>query len=112
MDPSILDRVKPITSCKSFPLSQEAVKAFQSLKKLVEETLVGAIDESIPAEVETGASEVALAATFNQNGWPAAFFSITLQGSELNHASVEKEAQATIESVRHWRNFLAEDISL
>lgn len=104
--PQYSDRIKPITSCKSFPLSQEAVQAFQSLKKIVEEALVGAIDESVPFEVETDASEVALAATLNQNGRPVAFFSRTLQGSELKHSSVEKEAQAIIEAVRHWRHFL------
>jgi hypothetical protein len=49
---------------------------------------------------------VALAATFNQNGRPVAFFSRTLQGSELKHAAVEKEVQAIIEAVRHWRYFL------
>jgi len=30
----------------------------------------------------------------------------TLQGSELKHASIEKEAQAIIEAVRHWRHFI------
>ena len=104
--PEYSDRIKPITSCKSFPLSQKAIQAFQNLKKMVEEALVGAIDESVPFEVETDASEVALAATLNQNGKPVAFFSRTLQGSELKHASVEKEAQAIIEAVRHWRHFL------
>ena len=59
-----------------------------------------------PFEVETDASAVALAATLNQNGKPVAFFSRTLQGSELKHASIEKEAQAIIEAVRHWRHFL------
>ncbi|KAK3738004.1 hypothetical protein QZH41_009632 [Actinostola sp. cb2023] len=51
-------------------------------------------------------SEVALAATLNQNGRPVAFFSHNLQGSELKHASIEKEAQAIIELVRHWKHFL------
>ena len=104
--PAYSDRIKPITSCKSFPLSEQAVEAFEGIKKTVEEAFVTAIDESIPFEVETDASDVALAATLNQKGRPVAFFSRTLQGSELKHASVEKEAQAIIESVRHWRHFL------
>ena len=62
--------------------------------------------ETIPFEVETDTSEVALAATLNQNGKPVAFFSRTLQGSELKYASIEMEAQAIIEAVRHWRHFL------
>lgn len=104
--PAFSDRVKPLSNCKSFPLSQEAIEAFESLKTSIEKAVVIAIDESIPFEVETDASDVALAATLNQNGRPVAFFSRTLQGSELKHAAVEKEAQAIIEAVRHWRHFL------
>ena len=105
-NPEFSNRIKPISSCKSFPLSQEAVEAFESLKKTTEESFVTAIDESIPFDVETDASDVTLAATLSQNGKPVAFFSRTLQGSELKHASIEKEAQAIIESVRHWKHFL------
>lgn len=65
-----------------------------------------AIDEIIAFEVETDASEVAVAATLNQNGRPFAFLTRTLQGSELKHASIEKDGQAIIEAVRHWRHFL------
>jgi transposase InsO family protein len=104
--PAFSDKVKPLSSCKTFPLSQQAVDAFESLKKSVEKAVITAVDESIPFDVETDASDVALAATLNQNGRPAAFFSRTLQGSELKHAAVEKEAQAIIEAVRHWRHFL------
>ena len=105
--PRFSDRIKPIASCKTFPLPPPAAEAFESHKKMIEDTVVTAIDETIPFEVETDASKVTLAATLNQNGKPVAFFSRTLQGSELKHASIEKEAQAIIEAVRHWRHFLA-----
>ena len=65
-----------------------------------------AIDENVPFEVETNASEVAIAGTLNQNGRPVAFFSRTLQGCELKHAAVEKEAQAIIKAIHRWRHFL------
>ena len=103
--PKFSDRIKPLASCKTFPLPSTAVEAFESVKKTIEDAVVTAIDETIPFEVETDASEVAIAATLNQNGKPVAFFSRTLQGSELKHTSIEKEAQAIIEAVRHWRHF-------
>ena len=56
--------------------------------------------------METDASEVALAATLNQAGRPVAFFSITLQGPEVRHPSVEKEAQAINASIRSWKHYL------
>ena len=104
--PRFSDRIKPIAASKTFPLPRPAVEAFESLKKTIENSVVTAIDETIPFEVETDASEVALAATLNKRGKPVAFFSRTLQGSELKHASIQKEAQAIIEAVRHWRHFL------
>ena len=91
--------MRPIAGCKSFPLTQQATGTFESLKKTIEDTVVTAVDESVLFEVETDASEVALAAKLNQNGRPVAFFSRTLQGSELKHASIEKEPQAIIETV-------------
>ena len=68
--PRFSDRIKPIASCKSFPPPPPAVEAFESLKKTIEDTVVTAIDETFSSEVETDASEVALAATLNQNGRP------------------------------------------
>ena len=62
--------------------------------------------ERVPFEVETDVSEFAIAATLNQKGRPVTFFSHTLQGSEIRHASVEKEAQAIIETIHHWKHYL------
>ncbi|XP_059799785.1 uncharacterized protein LOC132377519 [Hypanus sabinus] len=60
----------------------------------------------IPFQVESDASDLALAATLNQAGRPVAFFSRTLQGPEIWHPTVEKEAQAIEEAIRHWRHYL------
>ena len=94
--PAFQDKVKLFSGCKTFPLSQQAIDAFESLKKSIEKAVVTAIDESIPFEVETDvdAPDVAFAATR------------TLQGSKLEYAAVEKEAQAIVEAVRHCRHFL------
>ena len=79
--------------------------SLQKPQKSIAESVLTAIDEKIPFEVETDASEVAIAATLNQVGCPVAFFSRTLQGLELKHPSVEKEAQAIIESVHYWKHY-------
>ena len=70
---------------------------------MVEKSLVTAIDEIIPFEVETDASEVALVANV---GKPVAFFSPSLQGSVLNHAAIERIAKAIVAAVRRWEQFL------
>ena len=100
------EKIRPLARVSSFPISEEAKVAFETLKRDIEQSVVCAIDEQTPFEVETDASDFAIAATLNQNGRPVAFFSRTLQGPEVRHASVEKEAQAIIEAIRHWRHYL------
>ena len=68
--------------------------------------MVCAIDKSLPFTIETDASEQAIAATLNQGVRPVAFFSGSLQKSELHHHPVEKEAYAIVEALRHWKNYL------
>ena len=100
------DKIRPLNKVQSFPLPQDAVDAFERLKQ----DLVGAclvpIDESTPSAVETVASDFALSATLNQGGRQIAFYSGTLQGSELHQAPIEKEAQAAVEAINKWRHFL------
>lgn len=99
-------KIRPLSQTTSFPLSTEAVAAFNSLKDDLKECVMGAIDINIPFVLETDASNHTLAGVLSQSGRPVAFFSRTLNASELKNPAVEKEAQAIIESVRHWRHFL------
>ena len=99
-------RIKPITSCKSLPLFSEGEQAFEDLKSIIDKAAVYAIDDSVLFEVETDASDEAITATLKQKGGPVAFFSHTLQGSELEQSAIEKEAQAIVASIRHWLHFL------
>ena len=88
-------------------MEDQAVAAFQSLKKQLEVATLSAIDEDMPFIVECDASDVAVLATLNQGGRPVAFMSRTLQGSKLHYPSVEKEAIAIIEAVRKLSHFFA-----
>ena len=84
------EKIRPLTTTSTFPISREAQAAFENLKKDIAQSVVCAIDEDAPFGVETDASDFAIVATLNQNGRPVAFFSRMSQGPEISHASVEK----------------------
>ena len=92
---------------QSFSLTEDAKSEFKSLESKIKKLVVVVIDESQPLEFKTDASDIALAAALNQSGRPVAFFSRTLQGSELKHSTAEKRASAITDAVKHWKNFLA-----
>lgn len=100
------EKVRPISSTKVFPLSSDAVTAFKQLKEDIAQASKFPIQDGIPFTVETDASDYAIGATLSQAGRPVAFYSKTLTKSEQNHSSVEKEAQAIVESLKKWRHFL------
>ena len=110
--PKFSDKIAPLVKNTTYPVSEHCEQAFQQLKTEVENSVVSAIDESLPFELETDASDLAIAAVLNQNGRPVAFFSRTLQDAERRHSPVEKEATAIIESVRHWRHYLSRHFKL
>ena len=100
------DKIKPLISNVSFPLKDEALASFSSLKSELINVSLAAIDENAPFVVETDASNIAVSATLNQNSRPVAFFSRSLNKSEQTQSSVEKEATAIVEAVRKWNYLL------
>ena len=64
--PKYSDKIKPLVSAKQFPLTDEAVKTFEDLRKTLTKITPGVIDESKPFTIETDASETAISAFLNQ----------------------------------------------
>ena len=95
--PDFSDRIQILKAVKTFPMSNEAISDFESLKESIAKATLQAIDDTKPFVVECDASDVAISATLNQGGRPVAFFSRTLQKAELHYSPVEKEAMAIVE---------------
>lgn len=100
------DKIKNLKSTKIFPLSGEALLSFQTLKTDLINASLTAISDDLMFVVETDASHNSVSAVLSQDNRPVAFHSRSLQGSELNYASVEKEALAIVDAVEKWRHFL------
>ena len=102
------DKAYPLIHNQVFPLPQPVLTCFESLKKELENAVLVTYDSSRPLSlvVETDASDVAIAATLNQDGRPLAFFTRTLKESEKSHPPVEREACAVIEALRKWKHYL------
>ena len=100
------DKISRINRNVTFPVPCDVLEGFEGLKNDLKEAALKPIDYEGSFVVETDASDFCIAATLNQNGRPVAFFSRTLNNSEINHPPVEKEAAAIVESIRAWRHFL------
>ena len=100
------DKIHTLIHNDTFPIPENVRKQFEALKAELLEAVLVTIDKTLPLNLETDASDIAIAATLNQSGRPVAFFSRTLSPSERHHSSVEKEACAIVEAVRKWRHYL------
>ncbi len=67
---------------KIFPYTPQIAEAFKVLKKNIEESVVCSFDESVRFDIETKASDFAIALNLNQAGCPLAFFISLTKGLE------------------------------
>lgn len=104
--PRYSDNIRPLLKADSFPLTEEQVKAFNTLKKLLADSSLQSIDSTLPFTLETDASDFALSAVLSQEGRPVAYHARTFNQNEMGHPIVEKEAEAVIEAVDKWKHFL------
>lgn len=61
---------------------------------------------SLPFAVECDMSRVELGAVLMQEGKPMAYFSKSLQGSNLSKSTFEKDALALVAAIQKWRPYL------
>ena len=95
------EKIHALSHATKFPLSDKENASFCMLKSEVVKSVLAMPDPSLPFTIETNASDYAIGATLNQSGQPVAFFSRTLNASERNHHSVEKEAYAILHEHAH-----------
>lgn len=104
--PNFSDKIHSVVHNRSFPIPENVKNAFFDLKDELERAAIFTVDYTRPLIVETDASDIAIAATLNQDGRPVAFFSRTLSPSEQHHSAIEKEACAIVEALRKWKHYL------
>ncbi|KAE8730099.1 hypothetical protein F3Y22_tig00003041pilonHSYRG00844 [Hibiscus syriacus] len=96
------NKIKAITEWES-----STKKAFEDLKAAVSQEPVLALpDFTMPFEVHTDASDLAIGGVLMQEGHPIAFESHKLNDTERRYTVQDKEMTAIIHCLRVWRHYL------
>lgn len=104
----------PLYDCgnkKKFEWSQKEEESFTKIKEMIKHDPTLRIPRpEVPFIVTTDASEVGMGGVLAQDiegtRTPVDFFSSKWSKPQRNYATVEKEATAIIQALRHWRHFL------
>ncbi len=95
-----------------FPLSPEALEAFEFLKtSFTTAPILAMFDPTRQCIMECDASDFAIAGVLSQKDendvlHPIAFYSRKLNPAELNYEIHDKELLAIVQSIQHWRHYL------
>ncbi|BHF61021.1 hypothetical protein SprV_0100399100 [Sparganum proliferum] len=100
------NKIRLLIHNKTSSLPLKLAEAFGALKEELAKAAVATVQYDTPSVVDTDASDVAIAATLNQNDRPVAFFSSSLASNERHHSAIEEEAYAVVESIRKWKQSL------
>ncbi|KAL0552088.1 hypothetical protein IC582_011184 [Cucumis melo] len=96
-----------LTKKNNFHWSEEATKAFETLKKAMVTLPVLALpDFQQPFEIETDASGFGLGAVLSQNKRPIAYFSQKLSESVRKKSVYERELMTIVLAMEKWRHYL------
>lgn len=107
---------KPLTELthkdRTFEMSEEAINAFETLKKqLTNAPVLRLADPALPYVVTTDASDFAIGAVLEQEEdgvrKPVAYYSKTLNRSQRNWPAYDKELFAIIQATKQWRTYLS-----
>ena len=78
----------PLLQATKFPLTDNALISFETLKSELFKASLGVIRDNVPFEVESDASDYAIAAILSQQKKPVAYFSRTLNSCEKHYPAV------------------------
>jgi hypothetical protein len=101
----------PITECMKegkFSWNKVATNALELIKdKLTIAPLLVLPNFDIPFELHCDASKIGIGAVLSQMSKPVAYFSEKLKSTQLNYSTYDIEFYALVQSLKHWRSYLA-----
>ena len=103
---SFADKVRPLVKCKSFSVTDSALKSFELLKTELAKAALRSADESLPFSVECDASDSSFC-DFESRRAPRSVHVSNTSRKRRHYPAFKKVATAIIEAVRKWSHLLS-----
>jgi hypothetical protein len=105
---TILAPIMECTKAGQFSCSEAATITFELIKvKLTTTPLLVLLDFDLPFELHYDASKIGIGAVLSQMSKPMAYLSEKLKSAQLNYNTYNIEFYALVQSLKHWRSYLA-----